>query len=78
MWCVHVLQARLAGELEQHRLKLLSVFDNLHSRIMDAKTLAAAACKPVAQKDKVMPATVPLHSSPFGVWVVHQVLPVPW
>ena len=47
------VQARLAGELEQHRVRLLSVFDNLHSRIMDAKTLAAAACKPVLQQDKV-------------------------
>lgn len=48
-----LLQARSAGELEQHRLRMLSVFDNLHSRIMDAKTLAAAACKPVSQHDKV-------------------------
>ena len=47
------VQARLAAELEQHRVHLLSVFDNLHSRIMDAKTLAAAACKPVSQQDKV-------------------------
>ncbi len=47
------VQARLAGELERHRVRLLSVFDNLHSRIMDAKTLAAAACKPVSQQDKV-------------------------
>lgn len=47
------VQARLAGELEQHRVRLLSVFDNLHSRIMDARTLAAAACKPVSQQDKV-------------------------
>jgi hypothetical protein len=53
------VQARLASELEQHRVRLLSVFDNLHSRIMDAKTLAAAACKPVSQQDKV--------SSHFGL-----------
>ena len=48
-----VFQAKMAQELEQHRVRLLSVFDNLHSRIMDAKTLAAAACKPVSQQDKV-------------------------
>lgn len=48
-----MLQARLAGELEQHKMRLLGAFDNLHSRIMDAKTLAAAACKPVRQQDKV-------------------------
>lgn len=47
------LQARQAKELEQHKLRLLGAFDNLHSRIMDAKTLAAAACKPVRQQDKV-------------------------
>ena len=47
------LQARQAKELEQHKLCLLGAFDNLHSRIMDAKTLAAAACKPVRQQDKV-------------------------
>jgi len=54
------VQARLAAELEQHRVSLLSVFDNLHSHIMDAKTLAAAACKPVSQQDKV--------SSHSGLW----------
>ena len=52
-FCV-MLQTRLAGELEQHKLRLLGAFDNLHSRIMDAKTLAAAACKPVRQQDKVL------------------------
>ena len=61
---IHVVgnvQARLAAELEQHRVRLVSVFDNLHSRIMDAKTLAAAACKPVLQQDKV--------SSHSGLWL---------
>lgn len=47
------LQARQAKELEQHKLRLLGAFNNLHSRIIDAKTLAAAACKPVRQQDKV-------------------------
>ncbi|KAL0031566.1 hypothetical protein WJX77_007539 [Trebouxia sp. C0004] len=60
-------QARLAGELEQHRMRLLSVFDNLHSRIMDAKTLAAAACKPVSQQDKeaLLPALEALSPDQF-------------
>ncbi|KAL0026079.1 hypothetical protein WJX79_007769 [Trebouxia sp. C0005] len=60
-------QARLAGELEQHRVRLLSVFDNLHSRIMDAKTLAAAACKPVLQQDKeaLLPALEALSPDQF-------------
>ena len=48
-----MLQTRLAGELEQHKARLLGAFDNLHSRIMEAKTLAAAACKPVRQQEKV-------------------------
>lgn len=60
-------QARLAGELEQHRVRLVSVFDNLHSRIMDAKTLAAAACKPVLQQDKeaLLPALEALSPDQF-------------
>ncbi|KAL0051058.1 hypothetical protein WJX82_001222 [Trebouxia sp. C0006] len=60
-------QARLAAELEQHWVSLLSVFDNLHSHIMDAKTLAAAACKPVSQQDKeaLLPALEALSPDQF-------------
>ena len=48
------LQARLAGELEQHRLRLSTAFDSLDSAILDAKSLAAAACKPVSHRHKVL------------------------
>lgn len=47
------MQARLAVELEQHRLRLSTAFDSLHSAILDAKSLAAASCKPVSHRHKV-------------------------
>ena len=47
------LQVKAAEDLERHRLHLLHYFEDLHLRIGDAKSLAAAACKSVGRRDKV-------------------------
>ena len=47
------LQVKAVEDLERHRLHLLHYFEDLHLRIGDAKSLAAAACKSVGRRDKV-------------------------
>ena len=50
---------KAAEDLERHRLHLLHYFEDLHLRIGDAKSLAAAACTSVGRRDKVSASGLP-------------------